>query len=41
VLEHVDHQGAAPVTEPEPAAVPAGPAAGLGAVDRRLAALFE
>ncbi len=40
VLEHVDHQGAAPVTEPDPAA-PAGAAAGLGAVDRRLAALFE
>ena len=41
VLEHVDHQGAAPVTEADPAAAPAGAAAGLGAVDRRLAALFE
>ena len=40
VLEHVDHQGAAPVTEPGPPPVP-HVAAGLGGVDRRLAALFE
>ena len=41
VLEHVDHQGAAPVhddgTDPGGVAAPCG----LGAVDRRLASLFE
>jgi len=40
-LEHVDHQGAAPVSDPDPAASAPGPAAGLAAVDRRLASLFE
>jgi len=40
VLELVDHQGAAPV-DPEGEAGSAGLAGGLGAVDRRLATLFE
>ncbi|MEO5680127.1 MAG: ATP-dependent helicase, partial [Acidimicrobiales bacterium] len=40
VLDHVDHQGAAPVAEPEPPPQNRPPV-GLGSVDRRLAALFE
>lgn len=41
VLEHVDHQGGAPVTEAEVMPAPTSAVAGLGGVDRRLAALFE
>ena len=41
VLEHVDHQGAAPAAAPDALPEPGGVAGGLGAVDRRLASLFE
>jgi len=41
VLEHVDHQGAAPLADPDSRGVPTGAAGGLGAVDRRLATLFQ
>ncbi len=40
-LEHVDHQGAAPSSDPEGPAPAGSPGAGLGAVDRQLSALFE
>jgi len=40
-LRHVDHQGAAPVVDPDPEAATQSPVSGMGAVDRRLATLFE
>ena len=41
VLEHVDHQGAAPVGDPDADDGCPRAGSGLGPVDRRLATLFE
>ena len=41
VLLHVDHQGAAPVGDPDGPVPPPVPGGGLELVDRRLAGLFE